>query len=818
MVDPLNAWWAQQLVMCNWAFMPDPMMLPEEAARERLAALEIADRGELGWRLLELRGAVEVPASWLLASLELAALAGAAGWLSHEQACQWGLDTCRSIHSRYADLDAWLEAVRTCRGAEDWMRGDDGLPEACLALSTLEAEGDGVTWALLEACLEKKGKARLWPQQAEDQVWRLRAAFSPVMVTPACELDWVGSERWLSEVWQIHGRDDLIRAILWLTSQGDRQGWDIDAARLMMLSQEECQTWLESLEPQVVAYGRLLSQYVAKGEPLEWAAWDWLRAVDLAWAGCCSGWLTQQEGTMLATHAGDLVVRRYSDWSALARAYQRGRSLFEGQDRLPQLSMDWRLLMSSPASPWRGSLGELLNADVVEAARHSIRQWRSSPRHWVLALASVRDPELSTRQGAEPVLSESRVEEARQYLIESLELYADEGAKALMRYWLPAQAHHLNQLAADAAHRALPPSRTPFGDPASADLINRDSLSKATRHSATIHMAEKYAFYLQMAMDSQQFSERELIEMASSLRDVLCRFYSSPKQLLEAWATWDSLLPEPEQPTLTVEIRWHLEDPGSLFHWLDWASDTWNEPGERPSLSHFTALALVGPLNTPVWNLPQQESDREGASIRDWIDSHYGLHSSTELIDFVRFLLDVGDRQEYQINYAPYTLNPARLSSEIATLESGDCNEEERNHLSRLIRVRDNAESCNDVDMCAWDLAQAVDLAIAGRQLGWLARSDFLSVLERAYALASEHYSGWQDYAQGLYAGFSFFMGETPDREAFLASFRQAITAWLSAAPPLAGSWASLDFPGARPRHWAPLHIDTLPGDGRTLH
>ena len=87
-----------------------------------------------------------------------------------------------------------------------------------------------------------------------------------------------------------------------------------------------------------------------------------------------------------------------------------------------------------------------------------------------------------------------------------------------------------------------------------------------------------------------------------------------------------------------------------------------------------------------------------------------------------------------------------------------------------------------------------------------------------AHALASEHYAGWEEYARGLHAGFSFFMGETPERESFLAGFRQALVAWLSGAPPLAGAWASLDFPGARPRHWAPLHIDTLPGDRLTLH
>ncbi|MGQ7248188.1 DUF1266 domain-containing protein [Halomonas sp. V046] len=818
MVDPVNAWWAQQLVLCDWAFMPDPLMLPEEAARERLSALEVVDRGELGWRLLEHRADSDASAAQLLAGLELVALAGAAGWLEGDHTRLWAVSLIAEIHTRYDDLDAWLEALCASRSASGWLQGDDGLLEACQALSKLDADGDGVTWALLGQSLSKEKRADLWPDAPLARVWRLRAAFAPVLACPAGPDDWNGVEAWLAEGWQVHGRDDLVRSVLWLTSQGDRQGWDIDAARLMQLPAAERHAWCEGLGAQERPYGRVLCRYVDQGEPLEWAAWDWLRAVDLAWAGACAGWFDAQEASLLACHAGDLILRRYSDWSALSRSYQRGRSLFEGKDHLPTHVVDWRLLMSSPVSPWRLPLRELLSDEVLVASRQMARDWRADPRHWVLALAAVREPELATRQGPLPSLAEARMHEAQQYLIESLELYADEGAHALVRYWLPAQAHHLNQLAADAVHKALPPAACAFGEAPGADVATRDSIAAATRHSATVHMAEKYAFYLQMAMDSEQFDAGQLATMGASLRDVLCRFYNGPRRLLESWATWDGLLPEPDQPPLSLEVRWHIDDPGSIFHWLSWSSATWNEPGERPSLTHFTALSLVGPLNSPAWSMPCPESDREAASIRDWIDGHYGLHSATELIDFLRFLLEAGDRQEYQINYAPYTLNAGRLNSEIATLESGDCNEEERNHLERLIRVRDNEDGCNDLDMCAWDVAQAVDLAIAGRQLGWLAAEDFVAMLEQAYGLAAEHYAGWQDYAQGLYAGFSFFMGETPEREAFLAGFRQSLVAWLSGAPPLAGSWASLDFPGARPRHWAPLHIDTLPGDGRTLH
>ena len=120
--------------------------------------------------------------------------------------------------------------------------------------------------------------------------------------------------------------------------------------------------------------------------------------------------------------------------------------------------------------------------------------------------------------------------------------------------------------------------------------------------------------------------------------------------------------------------------------------------------------------------------------------------------------------------------------------------------------------------MTAWDIAQTVDLAIAGRELGWLESAQLARILERAYALAEKHYAGWQAYAEGMYAGFSFFMGETDERESFLAGLRHALVAWLCGAPVLAGAWASLDFPGSKPRHFAPLHIDTLPGDMQTLH
>ncbi|ERS89019.1 DUF1266 domain-containing protein [Halomonas sp. PBN3] len=821
MIDPLNAWWAQQLVLCDWAFDPDPLGVDPQQARDRLVALAVPDRGELGWRLLEAlgEGGAGADPARLLGALELTALAGAAGWLTLEQARAWGHWLAGEIAAHHRDLDAWLEALRHARSAEGWVHGDDGFLEACQALSVLEHEGDGVTWERLGEWLAVHDRPEPpWPEAGGARAWRLRAGFAPVLALPAGEQDWAGLHEWLDGSWQVRDRDDLLRTLLWLAAQGDRQGWDLDASRLLGLDHDAAVAWCEGLEGDERRYGRTLLAFLAQGEPLEWAAWDWLRLVDLAWAGACLGWLAAEEAEAFALHAADLVQHRYSDWSALARAYQRGRSLFEGRNRLAAFEADWRLLLQSPVSPWRTPLQGLVEEAELAPAREAIRAWRADPRHWVLALASVREPELAARQGPAVAVEPARREDARRYLEETLELHADEGVEALVRYWLPAQAHHLNQLAADAAHGALPPAETPFGAPEPAALAVRDGLRQASRHAATIHMAEKYAFYLQMALDSEAFDPGKLAALAEALRGSLCRFYPDARRLLEAWSRWDALLPEEGQPPLTREIAWHLEDPGSLFHWLDWRQDEWREPGPRPRLSQFTALALVGPLNSPPWSLPHRESEREAVAIREWIDGHYGLHSAEELAEFLEYLLEAGDRQEYQINYAPYTLNAARLASEIATLESGECSDEEHTHLLRLQRVRDNEDGCNDTDLTAWDLAQAVDLAIAARQLGWLESAAFARVLERAHALAARHYSGWEAYARGLYAGFSFFMGETPERESFLAGLRQALVAWLAAAPPLAGPWASLEFPGARPRHWAPLHIDTLPGDARLLH
>ncbi|PWW41240.1 YbeU/YbeR family protein [Chromohalobacter israelensis] len=820
MIDPLKAWWAQQLVLCGWAFDPEPLSVSPDSAQARLALFDVRERGELGWRLVEACLSGQGGALRRLQALELLALAGAAGWLEDTQAQAWAAWLAADIQSQHDSLDAWLSALRRERGQVDWAQGDDGFLQACEALAQLEQESAGVTWEVLATWLaEAQAASRQppWPSGSAG-VWRLRAAFSPVL-SATCEpsRDWPDVHRWLSEVWSIDDRDELIRLLLWLGGQGHRYTWDLDAQRLTAQGETVRRRWQASLG-EARDYGHVMLTFLSSGEPLEWAAWDWLRLADLAYAGWNAGWLERHEAETFAAHAGDLLMRRYRDWTTVAKAYQRGRSLFEGVDRRAEFAADWSALLNAASSPWQVPLDTLLDAPRRDASRSMIRKWRASAWQWVMALASVREPDLAYRQGIDRAPDRQRQDDARTYLHDMLGLDPAMGVAGLSRLWLPAQVHHLNQLAADAAHGALPETDTPTGRADPEAVRMRNELKHCARHAATIFMAEKYAFYLMMCADSGDYDRAALDELAESLRGVLSRFYTGPQALIDAWATWEAALPEGDEPSLVAEIRWHRDDPGSPFHWLDWHQGSWLEPGERLSLPRFTSLALVGPLNAAVWGAPVPEGRSERDELREWLDGHYGLLSAEALKTFLDFLIDAGDRQEYLINYAPYTLNAARLREEIAIIESDECSEDERNHLLRLRRVQENAAGCNDIDMTAWDVAQTVDLAIAGRQMEWLSAAEFDAFLERATQLARAHYASWRDYARGLYAGFSFFMGETEERDALLKSFGEALAAWLSGAPPLAGAWASLDFPGAPARHWAPLHIDTLPGDARTLH
>lgn len=797
----LARWWAQQLTLCGWPLVDDPRRaLTSDAAFERLVAQGVGDRDEFSWRLWESAIDMEEAAPSRLAALELLALGAVAGWIRPEVDGIWLRYLAHDIVTMHATLNQWLKALTPL---------GDAIPVVVAnALRMAERQGRGAAWKAVQRHLEERGEM---PSLWSSDLWRARAAFAPV-------LDWPfepDSEerrqhrRMLREQGEIGEREALLTSLFWLGEQGDRYGWDMDAVRVARQDQRESLEWLASLNDQQ-NYGRVLLRFLADDEPLEWAAWDWLRLVDQAYWGYIAGWLSASEAEAFAAHAVDLIQRRYADWEAVARAYQRGRSLFEGRDLRAAFGADWDRLLRAPHSPWQLPLSDILDERLRDAGRAWISAHYDSADDWVLAIASVREPDLVYRHRLDETLDSIRRQDAERYLDDVLMLRRDEGIEGLARFWMPAQAHHLNQLAADARS-----GRNKEGN-------RRSGLSACAEHAATIMMAEKYAFYLLMAADSGRYSAAAIEVRARSLRDVLCRFYVDASRLLSAWLAWESVLAEEEAPgevPLLDDIRWHLDDPGSRFHWLSASTGmVWTEPGPRPTLARFTAMSLAGPLNEALWQTPQPLAAEDRSALAEWLEHQYALQGAAGLVAFLDFLVEAGDRQEYQINYAPYTLNPARLDAEIAILESGECGEEERVHLVRLQRVRDNDCRCNEEDLTAWDVAQLVDLALAGRQLQWLDEEQLSRYLDAATELAGRHYGNWRDYAKGLYSGFAFFMDDTPERAAFLTRFRQALDAWLTAKPLLAGAWASLDFPAGPGRHWTPLHIDILPGEPEHLH
>ncbi|MCA1772268.1 MAG: hypothetical protein LC677_06515, partial [Halomonas sp.] len=70
MGDALHAWWAQQLVLCDWHFTPHPLSVDAGAAEQRLLGQGIAHRGELAEQWWVALHAPAGEADRLLAALE----------------------------------------------------------------------------------------------------------------------------------------------------------------------------------------------------------------------------------------------------------------------------------------------------------------------------------------------------------------------------------------------------------------------------------------------------------------------------------------------------------------------------------------------------------------------------------------------------------------------------------------------------------------------------------------------------------------------------------------------------------------------------
>ena len=81
-------------------------------------------------------------------------------------------------------------------------------------------------------------------------------------------------------------------------------------------SSEELKTLLEKL----------------KSQEGEHKAWDWGRAVNIAWAGVRTGYLTQAEAEAYQKELLPLAQAKYADWTAYFNDFLAGRNAWDPND------------------------------------------------------------------------------------------------------------------------------------------------------------------------------------------------------------------------------------------------------------------------------------------------------------------------------------------------------------------------------------------------------------------------------------------------------------------------------------------------------
>lgn len=650
-------------------------------------------------------------------------------------------------------------------------------------------------------------------------VLAVRASSFVVHGQPINDPEWLRERFWpdvqatLNDYWQVHSAQDCRQLLYWLSGQGQRYAWQLDFQWLQKASDEDRATWRSELPEDFTGYGDLLESLEQQPQ-LDVAAWDWVRMADLALAGYLAGYLTATEWRSFALVALWLLRSQYRSWQQLSQSYLLGYTLWQTQTTYslsPELEDTWELLASSPFSPQRQLDWQALSLDHPDFrdAQAHFSAGLDDPLLMTCLVASLRD-DACLLTGLEPgSLPVSRRNESRDYFFTSLDIQVEEGLTAtLSRFWQPGRVHHYDQLALNARvgrTPQLPDNLSAVPDVWDAWQQQMPLLAERVQHPAGVVMAEKYAFYLIKALETGHYPEAECRQLALVLKDYLSWHYSSALQLLKAWHGWDEVLSlNSEDKPLLAELDWHLKDPGSLFRFLPWKRppQRFTEPGRAVSETDLATLNLVGPLTGIHWAWPEKLPEGHRDELKHLLQDTHLFQDAADLKDYLDHLLHAGDRQEYLIAFAPFTLNASRLDVEIEIQEQGERDEDQEAYYQRLLRVKHNALGINDVDLTAWDMVQLVDLAVAGYQLDWLDDDELLSWLARARSQITQEYHGWADFARALLAGYNFFMNESENRAELLDVFSQRVLGLLIAVPPQAGLWYTLAWPGERQRDW----------------
>lgn len=638
-------------------------------------------------------------------------------------------------------------------------------------------------------------------QQALDNQESLREKF------------WPDVKATLNDYWQVYSGKDCRQLLYWMAGQGQRYAWQIDVAWLNQAEEADRDVWLSELPEDFSDYADLITN-LEPASQLDVAAWDWVRMADLAFAGYLAGYLTQGEWRTFALVALWLLRSQYASWQALADSYLLGYKLWKTQTDFtlsPELENTWELLLASPFSPFQQLDWQALSLDHPDFrdAKANFSAALDDPFLLTTLIASLRDDACLLTGLAPSELPDECRDEAKDYLFVGLDIHPDEElTSTLARFWQPGRIHHYDQLALNCRINKVPRlAKNLAAIPEVWDIWQRQlpELAELVKHPAGIVMAEKYAFYLVKAEETQHYPAAERQQLTLALIDYLSWHYSSAQEMLLAWQGWDDVLSkvEDEKPLLT-ELAWHLKDPGSLFRFIPWqrppASVT--EPGKPVSEADLATLNLVGPLTGIHWSWPERLPEWPRNELKSLLQDTHLFQTADDLIDYLNHLFHAGDRQEYMIAFSPFTLNEARLDSEIETQAHEERDEEQDAYYQRLLRVKHNTLGINDVDLTAWDMVQLVDLAVAGYQLNWLNDDQLRDWLAKVRKLITEEYYGWDDFARALLAGYNFFMNESEQRDELLETFSQRLLSLLIAVPPQVGLWYTLAWPGEKARDW----------------
>ncbi|GLR62607.1 YbeU/YbeR family protein [Marinospirillum insulare] len=624
---------------------------------------------------------------------------------------------------------------------------------------------------------------------------------------------WPDVQATLNEYWQVHSGKDCRQLLYWMAGQGQRYAWQLDAAWLQQAEESDRQVWRSELPEGYEDYANVLTQ-LEPGSQLDVAAWDWVRMADLAFAGYLAGYLTQAEWRTFGLVALWLLRSQYTSWQALANSYLLGYQLWQTQTEYtlsPELEHTWELLLESPFSPFQQLDWQALALDHPDFrdARANFSAGLDEPFLLTALVASLRD-DASLLTGLAPdELPDERRDEAKDYLFAGLDIHPDEAlTSTLSRFWQPGRVHHYDQLALNSRINKAPRlAKNLAAIPEVWEIWQQQlpELAELVKHPAGIVMAEKYAFYLVKAEETHHYPAKDRQQLTLALKDYLSWHYSTAQEMLQAWRGWDELLSKAEdEKPLLIELDWHLKDPGSLFRFIPWKRPpvSFTEPGKPVSEADLATLNLVGPLTGIHWSWPEKLPAWPAQELKSLLQDTHLFQTADDLIDYLNHLYHAGDRQEYLIAFSPFTLNEARLDAEIETHAIEERDEEQEAYYQRLLRVKHNSLGINDVDLTAWDMVQLVDLAVAGYQLNWLDDDQLHAWLAKVRDLITQEYSGWDDFARALLAGYNFFMNESATRSELLETFSQRLLSLLIAVPPQVGLWYTLAWPGERAREW----------------